>query len=67
MKKKYLVYEKSHTNNKTFVVLLQYNFEAIHNKDNSVVKTFKAASSQLSLFLCKNPSNGIPFEGFLHV
>jgi hypothetical protein len=30
--------------------ILQHNFEAIHNKDYSVVKTFKAASLRLSLF-----------------
>jgi hypothetical protein len=30
-----------------YFVILPYNFEAIHNKDYSVVKTFKAAIGKL--------------------
>ncbi|SNB06367.1 hypothetical protein KU06062659_1250003 [Flavobacterium psychrophilum] len=33
------------------VVVLYYNFEAIHNKDYSVVKTFKAASKGSLFYL----------------
>lgn len=28
-------------------------FEAIHNKDNSVVKTFRVGVARLSFFFCK--------------
>lgn len=36
---------------KKVVVTLQYNFEAIHNKDYSVVKTFKAVSQGSPFFI----------------
>jgi len=37
---------------KIIVVVLHYNFEAIHNKDYSVVKTFKAVSQGSPFFYC---------------
>lgn len=45
-----------------FFVILQYNFEAIHNKDYSVVKTFKAATKTCRFFYfylkpLKNPQS----------
>ena len=46
---------KIHTNLLTFTkirsILLNTNLKAIHNKDYSVVKTFRAARKRRSLFL----------------
>ena len=39
---------------KKIFVVLHYNFEAIHNKDYSVVKTFKAVSKGSPFFIYYN-------------
>ncbi len=53
-------------------VLLHYNFEAIHNKDYSVVKTFRAAFGSSCLFFGEVSSmvriigsRSVPFSSYL--